>query len=284
LVDSGSTQPEYVARYNRASGVTVVLEKENIGFSRANNLAFECLKDDADYVAFVNPDAFLLADFFAEAVAFLERLEHTAVGAVTGVLLGYDLGRDRPTGLCDSAGIFRSWYGRRYDRYKGQPAERVNVSGPEPVPAICGALMFCRTRALRDVLIGDLELFDSTFFMYKEDIDLSLRLRGAGWELILLPRIAGFHCRGWKGRASMSRQARVMSARNELRLEARNRSPFVVYALLKYFYVVALENHLLRAGKSWQRLLRVRTNDTSNLVRVGRDDKPSRACGGRVRE
>jgi hypothetical protein len=52
----------------------------------------------------------------------------------------------------------------------------------EDVPAFCGAATLLRRSALEEV-----GTFDSSFFMYYEDTDLSLRLRRHGWRIVYAP-------------------------------------------------------------------------------------------------
>ncbi|MCI5144875.1 MAG: glycosyltransferase, partial [Candidatus Electrothrix sp. AR3] len=67
LVDSGSTDTEYLQRYSKKDGVTV-FQEENIGFSRANNLGYQFLAQNVDYILFLNPDAFPAANSFKQAL------------------------------------------------------------------------------------------------------------------------------------------------------------------------------------------------------------------------
>ncbi|MCH8191208.1 MAG: hypothetical protein IIC80_07635, partial [Chloroflexi bacterium] len=71
------------------------------------------------------------------------------------------------------------------------------------VPAICGALMICTTEALRAVELSAGEYFRRSFFMYKEDIDLSLRMAEAGFEVLYDSGLKAWHCRGWQRRYKM---------------------------------------------------------------------------------
>jgi GT2 family glycosyltransferase len=111
----------------------------------------------------------------------------------------------------------------------------------EDLPAACGALMFCRTQALEEVALAKNQVFDQRFFMYKEDIDLSLRLRGRGWRVARRPDLLCHHGRGWQGRPKMSYRSRYLSARNELLLCWRNGLKGLPYSLLKFAYVATLE-------------------------------------------
>lgn len=236
IVDSGSADTEYLQEYARLPNVDIVLDSEDIGFCKANNLAMTKLSANADYVFFLNPDAMLAPAFLKEAIEYMERAENLKVGALTGKLLGYDIDADRPTGLYDSTGIQRKWYGRWFDRGQGDPIEDRLYAKEESMAAICGAVFFCRRSALDTILLRGKEVFDNTFYMYKDDIDLSLRLRSAGWDVRYVPSLVAYHCRGWKrDRKCMPREFRLYSAWNELRIHARAWEPVpVAYSLCKY--------------------------------------------------
>lgn len=236
IIDSGSQNPQYLEKYQHNPNVQIHVSKENIGFCQGNNLGFSFVLPNIDYVLFLNPDAFLTSTFIEQA--FLYMRTNQSVGALTGLLLGYDLHQRKPSGKIDSSGIFRTWYGRWYDRSHGEEHQQSQFSHAESVPALCGALMFCRKAALDSVALKPNQVMDPAFFMYKEDIDLSVRLRKKGWELKLIPLLVAHHCRGWqKIRSQVPKQFRLLSAKNEMRLHARMRSPCVIYSALKYLSV-----------------------------------------------
>lgn len=235
IVDSGSTDTAYLQRYHKNQGVTVVLCPENIGFCQGNNRGYKEVDPSCDYVLLLNPDAFLTNRFLKEGIDYLKKRSNHDVGVVTGMLLGYDRQVDQPTGEYDSTGVFRTWFGRWYDRGQGSKYPHTLYQKEEAVPAVCGALMFCRKKALDEVLLDGEDIFDPAFYMYKEDIDLSLRLRRGGWKLSYVPSLVAYHCRGWKKeRRSVPKVFRLMSARNEMRLYARTGSPYILYSALKY--------------------------------------------------
>lgn len=223
IVDSGSVDPSYLDGYDN------VIKTSNIGFCAANNLGFT--KASSEFVLFLNPDAFLSPNFLADALHLMEK--YPQCGALTGSLLGYDFDHDRPTGKYDSTGIFSTWYGKWYDRDQGKPVSEITYHNMESVPAICGALMFCRKKALTH------PVFDPTFYMYKEDIDLSLRLRAKGWDLLFFPKLIAYHGRGWKKRSQIPRQFRLFSARNEIKINKVSLLK-LPYSLVKYAAVKVL--------------------------------------------
>jgi GT2 family glycosyltransferase len=212
------------------------LQKENVGFCKGNNLGYSQVDQKTEFVLFLNPDAFLPPVFMQEALGIMES--HPSLGALSSVLLGYDPFRKEATGRVDSTGIFRTWYGKWYDRDHGAKWTGTQAECLEAVPALCGALMLCRQKAVQSVLIGQHEVMDERYFMYKEDIDLSLRLRQKGWEVAIAPQLIAYHCRGWnKKRSCVPKSLRLMSARNEMRLYARLKSPCILYSAIKYMAV-----------------------------------------------
>ena len=234
LVDAGSEAPDYLEPFARHLQVQLI-KTANTGFSRANNLGYQACAEAVKYILFLNPDAFVTPQTLARAVAVMER--EPQAGCLTGRLLGYDITQGQPAGRLDSTGIFRKWYGRWYDRGQGEE-DHGQFGQPEAVPAACGAFMFCRQAALAEVVLAGNSVFDPTFFMYKEDIELSLRLRRAGWRILYDPGLLVYHCRGWqRQRQAMPLARRHMAAANEMLLYRRHPSPYILWALLKYLLV-----------------------------------------------
>jgi GT2 family glycosyltransferase len=231
IVDCGSENRNTLLSLGGREGVTLV-ETSNIGFSRANNLGMEFVSPQTDFVVFLNPDTFLIPDFVATALKIC--LDNPRAGIVSGKLNGYDITQSVPTGRLDSTGIFRKWYGRWFDRGQGEQ-DQGQYNAPALVPALCGALLFCRMTALQ-ALSGP--AFDPDFFLYKEDIELCLRMRKVGWQLLYHPRLLAYHGRGWnKKRRAMPVGLRYTAAANEILLYKKHPSPYMIWAFLKYFLI-----------------------------------------------
>lgn len=236
IVDNGSDDKTYLYALSGEFSFKLI-ESENRGFGAANNLAIKSLTvQKQDAILFLNPDAFLPEDCLSKCTRALN--DRPDAGAIGGKLLAYDVQRDRATGKLDSTGVFRSVYGRWYDRGQseedlGQYDERIRV------PAICGAFFLLRATTLDK--FGS-NVFDEDFFLYKEDIELSLRLRKEGWTLFYAPEIEVYHCRGWqKNRKDVDYNLRLMSAKNEIKLYIKHPSPYIAWALVKYFSVRLLK-------------------------------------------
>ncbi len=231
IVDCGSTDAGYLARFAENDNVDIVYES-NIGFSRANNCGLDLLQFDFDVVLFINPDLFLLENFVEK---MLLRFEHSDEASILGgKLIGYDIEQDKPTGRIDSTGVFRKWYGRWYDRAQGE-LDHGQYKNRENVPALCGALL-CLPVEL--VIKLNNKVFNEEFFLYKEDIELGLRLRKLGYSLIYEPDLVAYHCRGWNAnRSEMSYSLKLLAAESELKLYRLHPSGYVIFAMMKYLFV-----------------------------------------------
>lgn len=237
VVDSGSRSPAYLDAHASRPKVRII-KTENVGFSQANNIGFEHCAKGSDFVAFLNPDTFIREETLQRAVALL--VADQTIGCLTGKLLGYDRQQESATGLLDSTGVQRSWYGRWFDRGQGEP-DHGQYDSVEEVPAACGAFLFCRKEALQQVALAGRYIFDPDFFLYKEDIELCLRLRAGGWNIVYHPRVEALHCRGWlKTRNKVPYALRLTAARSEVLLYRKHPSGYMLWAVCKYLLVKLL--------------------------------------------
>lgn len=238
VVDSASPDTAYLTKLKDAyPDVHLLLQNKNVGFCLANNIGYRALQQNkSEFVLFLNPDAFITADLLPKLIARMQQPEWADVAVCTPLLLGYSLKEDKPSGLIDSAGIGMSSYGRFFDR--GQGSSDLNAfSQSTEVEGVCGAFMLCRRAAL-DAVSPNGEVFDESFYMYKEDVDLSLRLRRAGGRLMLCADLAAYHCRGWLGsRAQMPRWTITQSIRNDWRVWWKFKIYLLPNSILSFFYL-----------------------------------------------
>ena len=247
--NSASLSPKDATKF-AACPLQVLRGGGNLGFCKGNNVGLEAGKwRDFKYVLLLNPDLVLPDGWIDRAITRMEGFESNRIGVLSGPLLKYDFASGRPTGAVDSLGIARSrlsglWYdagsGEPYEKFESELADEIDVA------AVCGALMLIPTQVVSEVIDGH-QLFDERFFAYKEDIDLSLRIRNAGWRLVLAKSLSAYHGRGWAAtRASVPFKLRALSARNDVILNIKHRSPYVCLSLLKLLYVFTIERLLAK--------------------------------------
>jgi len=239
LVDSGSTDTAYlnaaVASLSQSDVVVTRLNVENVGFAKGNNLGIAAASTATSHFLFVNPDCFLAPDWLEKALVYSAAHPQAVISSP---LYGYDIKADSPSGLWDSQGITHTrLLGRWYDIGQGKPITETQTAA---VKALCGALMLVPAAAVHCLSKQPGGFFDENFYMYKEDIDTSLRLSRAGYTLTILPDLIAHHCRGWQpDRQKMARWARLRSAENNLRLLRKHPAlfPYGLFYSLQYLLV-----------------------------------------------
>ena len=185
VVDNDSTDGTVDYLRKRFPQVRLIANKENVGFSRANNQAIG--ESTGQYVLLLNPDTLVAEDTLRSCLDFLDA--RPTVGAVGVRMLNSDgsfapesrRGLPTPfTSFCKMTGLGTLFpksrlFGRYYMRY-------LNPDEANPIEVISGAFNMVRRMALDQI-----GLLDEDFFMYGEDIDLSYRVLQGGWENYYLP-------------------------------------------------------------------------------------------------
>lgn len=253
VVDSGSLATTYLADLRAQWPFHFLPQSDNVGFARANNLAIEELlrtRMDLAICLFVNPDLKLPAEWLAGLLSHLDKPEAARIGLASSPLLGIDLAVDRPTGMIDSLGIMQKWYGRWHDLGQQIPVGKAKIASAPYAPiALCAALMAVRRELLEEIWRRRGAFFDEKFYMYKEDIEVSLLARKLGWELRVFPDLKAFHQRGWsEGVRAQQDWQRELSARNDVIVAWRYRQHALPFAVLKWAYVHSLERFVARGA------------------------------------
>lgn len=251
---------EFVRRH--FSSVRVIANRENSGYAGAANQAVSVSRGEA--VLILNPDIIFEPDYLAVLLARLHA--DPKIGAIIGKLRKYDFERDEKTQLIDSAGLFMYRNRRCVDRGQGEE-DLGQFDRAEEVFGITGACPLYRREALEDCAVGG-EVFDSDFFMYKEDVDISWRMRLFGWKCLYEPAAVAWHGRGtgavrrsgWldiaRERGGLSKFQKVLAYRNERLMRVKNETwagfardfwPIVWKEILMFGWMCVREPYLWRA-------------------------------------
>lgn len=160
--------------------VILITNKENVGFSVANNQAMR--KSKGEYVLLLNPDTVVPENCFVRVLSFADKTKD--LGGC-GVKMVDGQGKYLPEskrGLPTPEVAFYKMSGlnklfpksKKFGKYHmGHLDEDEN----HQVDILAGAFMLMRKKVLDEV-----GLLDETFFMYGEDIDLSYRIVQGGWK------------------------------------------------------------------------------------------------------
>ncbi len=199
VVDNHSSDgsPEMVSK--EFPFVRLIASETNEGFSAACNRGIRA--SSGEYLLVLNPDTYVQPDALEKALSFMR--EHPDAGAA-GARMSDGGGRFLPESKRGFPSPMTSLFkftgmGRLFPRSALFNAYYI---GEKPDDKICradiltGAFMMIRREAL-----DRSGLFDTAFFMYGEDIDLSWRIRKAGYFNYYLPDVNIIH---YKGRSAMT--------------------------------------------------------------------------------
>jgi N-acetylglucosaminyl-diphospho-decaprenol L-rhamnosyltransferase len=180
VLDNASEDGSADAVRERFPNVRVIAQSHRAGFGANHNTVIRATT--GGYVYVLNEDT-TAGDWGFEALkAYLE--DHPRVAAL-GPRLVYPNGR-----LQDSAWRFPTPF---VSTVSLATLGRLGVTqsrGDEPraVDWVMGAAVMLRREALDEV-----GLFDESFFLYSEEVDLQARLHRAGWEVHYFPRVSVVH-------------------------------------------------------------------------------------------
>jgi GT2 family glycosyltransferase len=190
VVDNGAPPERIAAVAERFPSVRVLPLGGNRGFAVAVNHGIAQGAGERTEIAVVLNDDVEVPAAALESLA-QALIDDPAAGSAAGVLLEGDSPRIDTAGIRCDAGL-----GSR-DVGKGLTVAELATCAPPVGPS--GGLAAYRLSALDEV-----GRFDEGFFAYYEDLDLALRLQGAGWSCRFVTDAVGRHAGsatlGWRSR------------------------------------------------------------------------------------
>lgn len=169
--DKNTKMPENVITNNR---IVYIENNENVGFAAGVNKGIEiALKNGADYVLLFNNDARAVDDFLTPLFNTFD------IDRKAGILSPVISFKKDGTTYYDFGGMIQKYMGRTYHNNllsytKNDPVNVDYVSG-------CCMLISCN-------VIKEVGLFDSSFFLYYEDVDFCLRAKQKGYFSYCVPK------------------------------------------------------------------------------------------------
>ncbi len=194
VVDNNSVDGSCMMIKEKFPRVKLIENKKNLGFARANNQAIK--KATGKYVLILNPDTVVEEDTFEKCIKFMES--HKDAGSL-GVKMIDGKGRYLPESkrsLPTPEVAFYKMFGlsslfsksKRFGQYHLGYLDKEQIHEVDVLP---GAFILVRRKLLLDI-----GLLDENFFMYGEDIDLSYRIKQAGYKNYYFPKTTIIHYKG----------------------------------------------------------------------------------------
>lgn len=194
VIDNHSTDGSVDYLAARFPCVRFISNSLNIGFAKACNQGWK--EASGEFILFLNPDTLLPEDCFQKCISFFET--HPGCGAL-GVKMMDGSGnflkeskRSFPsplTSLYKLSGLSALFpKSKIFGRYH---LGHLDDEKTQEVDVLAGAFMMVRRKVLEET--GG---FDEAFFMYGEDVDLSYRIKKAGFKNYYFPGTKIIHFKG----------------------------------------------------------------------------------------
>ncbi|MCI0449940.1 MAG: glycosyltransferase family 2 protein [Chlorobi bacterium] len=207
-----------------------IIESENTGFSKANNLAAKVVK--GEHLLFLNADMEIVNDFTEDLI---NKFQNTDFGAV-GLKLQYKDGRFQ-----NSFGLFPTIL-NEYRNKKTELAFRKNhlkfikereskYSEIKEVEWVTGAALYIKKNTF-DKVGG----FDERFFLFYEDIDLCFRLHKSGFKNYFYPYSKIIHHKGENLRKEFKKESGKIQKESRILYYILHNKSFQLLLLKIYFF------------------------------------------------
>jgi GT2 family glycosyltransferase len=179
VIDNASRNATWKQVRLAPSRLDMVRLSSNVGFASACNLGI-ALSADCDFIALVNPDAFVDPDW-------LEVMQQAADAHPECASFACRLLSAEDPRILDGTGDVCAVTGLAWRRDHGAPAHGLRMSIEEVFGPSAAAALYRRGPLLE---VGG---FDDSFFCYFEDVDLAFRLRIAGHRCLYVPAAVARH-------------------------------------------------------------------------------------------
>ncbi len=198
LIDNASKDDSIHHFKTEFPEVTLIENKENVGFAIANNQAMRLAK--GRYVLLLNSDTLIQQDTLETMLQFMDKHPEVGMAGCKLVLPDGTLDKACKRGFPTPSASFYYAFGfsklfphnPHFNQYQ---LGHMNPDEAYPVDCLVGAFMFVRRTAIDQV-----GMLDEQFFMYGEDIDWCYRIKQAGWVIYYYPETQILHLKGASSR------------------------------------------------------------------------------------
>jgi GT2 family glycosyltransferase len=234
VVDNNPTEQFAIDLKDYLDKIIYLPLKENVGFGRANNEGLKVAK--GRNIFFLNPDTLLINNAIKILSDYLDANEN--VGVCGGNLYDASMNPTHsfipmlPSPIWDLNNllaniIFKLFYGKNIQyNFTEKPLKEGYVTGADMM--------------VRRSVLDEVGSFDSDFFMYYEETELSYRIKKAKFDIISLPEAKIIHLEG-KSISTNSRREGLKSTSKKLYYQ-KTQSMFAYYCS----NILAYANAVLR--------------------------------------
>jgi len=181
LIDNGSTDGSVNLIKKEFPNIEIIQLKENLGYAGGNNYGFKNVKIQSEYSIFINNDTLVSANFINPLI---EPLKNDTSIIQTAPKIFY---ADDPNLLWFAGGYINLFFG--WIRHRGiRKIDKGQYNNSTLIDYATGCCICMRTKDFKLF-----KMFDESFSMYGEDVDLSIRVRKAGGKIMYIPESNIWH-------------------------------------------------------------------------------------------
>ena len=231
VVDNGSDDGSVELLREKFPQVTLIANKENLGFSKANNLGLKIAK--GKFLLLLNPDTIVQEDTFEKLIKFFNQNQDAGIAGCKILnpdgTLQLACRRSFPgpwTSFCKVSGLSALLPSSKLFARYNLTFKDENRS--YEVDAVSGSFMMLRREVYEK--IGGL---DEQFFMYGEDLDWCYRVQKAGWKVYYVHDTTIIHYKGESTKRSNLDETKIFYNAMHLFVKKHFASSFLVEIILR---------------------------------------------------
>lgn len=186
---------------DREIEIKTILNTENLGFSRANNEGFAA--SSGTYVLFLNSDVYIQDVNFEDLLYYLDNNPKVGVLTVKVMLSSGSIDKASHRGFPTIWNSF-TYFTKLEKMFSKVPIlskyfgeyhlTHLDMNTIHEIDSPTGAFYLTRAKILKGV-----NGFDTDYFMYGEDLDLSFRVKKLGYKIIYYPLFTVMHLKHRSG-------------------------------------------------------------------------------------
>lgn len=255
VIDNASSDGSAQMVKDNFKKIIVIENKENVGFSKANNIGIK--KSKGDYVLFLNSDTKVFKDTIEVITTFMDENQKAGAATCEVKLLNGAIDdashRGFPTpwnSLAHFSGISKLL--GKTKLFGGYTLSWMDLSQIHEIDACAGAFMMVRRQA------GDeIGWWDEDYFWYGDDLDFCYRLKQKGWSVYYVPTVSILHYKGVSG--GLKKISKDITTANS---ETKKKASQARFDAMRVFYnkhyknkYPSLVTHLVFSGIKLKQLL-----------------------------
>lgn len=189
VVDNNSTDESCNFLSENYPEVVLIQNKENVGFSKANNQGVKIAK--GNYVLILNPDTIIAEDTLNKIVAYAKVKRNLGVLGVKLIDGSGEFAPESKRGIPTPNASFNKLFGISSKRTGKYYATHLDENESGIIKVASGAFMF-----IKRTVFNEVKGFNEDYFMYGEDIDLSMKLLNKGYQNYYYAETQVIHFKG----------------------------------------------------------------------------------------